>query len=131
MAAFSGSTAQILISGYFILELLRHKRVRRSFSDLFRPADTFLDTFADIAVVVNEQHLRAVMGDELSAFLAHGIGHDDDRSVSFDRADEGESDSLISARGLHDESPFSDQALRFRRFHHRKGGSCLDRAAHV
>ncbi len=71
------------------------------------------------------------MTDELAAFLADGVGHNDDGAVAPDRAYERESDTLIAARRLDDDRVVVNQTLLLRLNDHIQRGARLDGAAYI
>ena len=69
-----------------VYELLRdkHAAVLLLYSHCGRKA--LVDALSDVAVVVDEQDLGAVMLHKLAAFFAYGIRHYDDGAVTADSA---------------------------------------------
>ena len=80
---------------------------------------------------MDQLDLSAVVTDELAAFLADGVGHDDDGAVAPDRAYERESDTLIAARRLDDDRVVVNQTLLLRLNDHIQRGARLDGAARL
>ena len=109
-----------------VLELLGDKDVRVLRLELEGGLQAFLDARADVARVVDQLDLRAVVADKLAAFLADGVGHDDNRAVALDSADESESDALIAACRLDDNRVFVNQPVLFRLLDHVERGAGLD-----
>ena len=86
---------------------------------------------SDVAVIMDEYDLSAVVFNELAAFFAHGIRHYDDRLVAPYSADECQTDTLIPACRFDDDSIFIYPAFFFGIFYHIESCSGLDRSADV
>ena len=83
-------------------ELLGNKDLRVLLRHALGDGAALRDCVADVARVMDEYHLGAVVPHELAPLLANAVGHDDHRLVALHRSDEGEADSLVAARRLHD-----------------------------
>ena len=114
-----------------VFELLGNEDLRIAGLHIHGALKAFLHALADITGVMNQLDFSAVMTDQLSAFLAHGVGHDDDRPVAFDRADQRQADALVAAGGLHDDGVRLDQAFLFRLLDHVQGGARFNGTADV
>ena len=112
-------------------KLLRNIDMRIFFRHLQRGFQTFVDTRADIARVMDQLDLRAVVLDQLTAFLTDGIGHDDDRLVALYRAHQRQSDALIARRWLDDDAVIFEQSLLLRVIDHIQRGARFDRTADI
>ena len=71
------------------------------------------------------------MADKLAAFLADGIGHDDDRTVALDRSDQRKTNALVAAGRLDNDGIRADFAVPLRVFNHLICRARLDRAADI
>ena len=89
------------------------------------------DGVAYVARVMDEYHLGAVVPHELAPLLADAVGHDDHRLVALHRSYEGEANSLVAARRLHDYGIRPEKPARLGVAYHVVGGARLDGAADV
>ena len=80
---------------------------------------------------MNQDHFCAVMFDELAAFFADGIRHDDDCLIAADSTDECEADALIAAGRLNDNRIRFDPAFLFSFQDHVVSGSGFDGTADI
>ena len=114
-----------------IRELLRHKDLRVFPLHPQRRLQALFNSVADVSGVVNQDNLRTVMADKLAAFLADGIGHDDDRTVALDRSDQRKTNALVAAGRLDNDGIRADFAVPLRVFNHLICRARLDRAADI
>ena len=80
---------------------------------------------------MDQADFRAVVTNQLGPFLADRIRHDDDRPVSLDRSDQGQSDPLVSAGGLHNNRVGSDNAVLLSLLDHIESCPGLDRPSDI
>ena len=112
-------------------ELVRYEDAGVFLGHLAGLADAFVNTLADISLVVDEDQLCAVLRDQLAALAADGIRHDDDHLIALDRTDEGEADALVAAGRFHDYGAFGQEALPLGGLDHVESGSCLNGSADI
>ena len=96
-----------------------------------RRMQTFLNAFANVSVVMDEDDLRAVMLNELSALVAYGIGHDNNGFGAAYRADERKADALIAAGRFDNDGVGLDFTASFAIQNHIVGGPRFDGTADV
>ena len=72
---------------------------------------TFVNTVADVACVVNKHNLSTVMTHKHSAFLAYRVRHDNNRLIALYRTDKGKTDTLVAAGRLHNYCILIDKTL--------------------
>ena len=84
-----------------VLELLRHVDARVRGGQSFGLGDALLHARADVALVMDDNHLSPIMAHQLAPLLRDGVGHNDNRAVALDRADQRQANALIAAGGLH------------------------------
>ena len=112
-------------------ELLGHENLRILLRHALGDGATLGDGVADVARVVHEDHLRAVVPHELAPLLAHAVGHHDHGLVAPDSAHEREADALVAARRLDDDGVRIEHPARLGVADHVVGRARLDGAAHV
>ena len=112
-----------LLRDIYVLVLIPHAK---------RELKAFFDGFSDITGIVDEFDLRAVVAYQLCPFLTYGIRHDDDRPISLHRADQSQTNPLISAGRL-DDGCFSrfNLTIFLRLFNHIQRCSGLDGTSHI
>ena len=112
-------------------KLLRDKDIRIFSFHLLGKFQALIDRFSDVAVVVDQLDLGAVMLDEVAALAGDGVRHDDDRLVSSNCTDQRQADALISGRRLHDDRVLGDLAVFLRLLDHVERGTGLDGTSHI
>ena len=110
----------------YVGKLLGNKHLVAFFLHFKRHLQALVNAGADIACVVNKLNLSAVVTDKLAPFLAHRVGHNDNRAVALDRADKRKSDTLVSAGGFYDNAVLVNQALFFSLLNHIQRRARLD-----
>ena len=83
-----------------VRELLGNKDLRILFRHALGNGAALRDGIANVARIMDEYHLGAVVPHELAPFLAHAIRHDDHCLVALHRTHKSEADSLVAARRL-------------------------------
>ena len=114
-----------------VLELLGNVDARVLGFHLHGYLDAVVDGFPDVALVVHDYDLGAVVAHELAALFRNGIGHDDARLVAAHGADERQADSLVAARRLDDDAAGADFPALLGFLDHHGSGARLHRSAHV
>ena len=114
-----------------IRELLRHVDAGILLRHPLRDVRALGDGVADVARVVHHYDARAVVLHELPPLFAHAVGHHDHRLVALHRADEGETNALISAGRLDDDGIRLQQSLALGRLDHVQRRARLDGTTHI
>ena len=114
-----------------VLELLGDKNLGVFLRHAHGGCGALGDALADVAVVVNQNDLGAVVADQLAAFLTDRIRHDDDGLVSAHSADQRQTDALISACRLDDDGILGQEPLFLRIRDHIERGAGFDGSADV
>ena len=70
-------------------ELVRHIDIRVFCRHLMGQLNAVADALADVVIVVDENHLGAVLLHQFSSLLADGVRHDDDHPVALHRPHKG------------------------------------------
>ena len=112
-------------------KLLRHKHTRIFLLHAQRRLQALINAGTDISGVVDQFDIRSIVAHKFSAFLTHGIRHDDHRMITADRSDQCQTNSLITARRFHNDRVFPDQAFLLSGKYHLIRRTGLDRAADI
>ena len=84
-------------------ELLGNENLRIFLRHALRHRGALGNRIADVARIMNETDLRAVMLDQLPTLFTDAVGHDDDRLIAAHGADERKANALIAARRFDDD----------------------------
>ena len=114
-----------------VFELLRDIHVGVFRRHAVRSVDAFLNALANVAVIVNDDHVGTVMANQLAAFFRNAIRHDDNRFISTYRSNQRQTNTLISAGRLNNNGVGLDIAALFGGRNHLICGAGLYAAAHV
>jgi hypothetical protein len=110
-----------------VFELLRHEDARIGRGHLGHPPDGAGDAFP----IGREDQFRSERADDLLAFLAHALGHDDLHLVALQAADQRDADARVATGRFDDDRVGFQASVAFRPFEHGQGHAVLDRAARV
>ena len=89
-----------------VLKLLRHEHLWILFGHTAGGLDAFINTIADIAGIVYQNHPGSVMLYQKTPLLADRVGHDNHRLISLHRTYQCKTDALVAAGGLHNDRVF-------------------------
>ena len=128
---FNGGVHQMRLRVCRVFKLPGYKDVRVLRSHLRCPLCAGTNTFADVAVVVDQNDLCTVVLHDLTALLADRVGHNDDCFVAAYRAHQRKADALIAAGRLYDDAVPVQQAGALGCKDHVVCRARLDRAADV
>ena len=92
---------------------------------------TFIDTFTNVVIIVDQYQFCAIVIDQLAPFFTDRIRHDDDRPITLYSSYQSKSDALISTGRLDDDRVLINDALFLCVADHIISGSRFDRTAHV
>ena len=112
-------------------ELLGHEHARIFRGHLLGKRDALLNARADVALVVDADHLGPVMLHDAPAFYRAGVRHDDASRVALHGRHKGEPHALVAARGLHDDGIGCQLPALLGALDHLQRRARLHRAAHV
>ena len=112
-------------------KLLRHKDTRIFLLHAQRRLQALINAGTDISGVVDQFDIRSIVAHKFSAFLTHGIRHDDHRMITADRSDQCQTDSLITTCWLNDNRVFLDQSFPLCCKNHLVRCTGLDRSADI
>lgn len=109
-----------------VFKLLRNINARVVLCHLQRCLQAGFYAFADVAVVMDQNDLCAVVFDQLSALVAYRVWHNDDCLVAAHRADQRKANALVAAGGLYNNGVFMDKSIFFALQDHVISGSGFD-----
>ena len=114
-----------------INKLLRYKNVRIFFCHSHSSLQTFIDTFTNVVIIVDQYQFCTIVIDQLAPFFTDRIRHDNDRPIPLYSSYQSKTDALISTGRLDDDRVLINDALFLCVADHIISGSRFDRTAHV